>query len=441
MGSTSHQHLIPHDTRADIDRSLEAQLADPLWGLSRQLLLGEFEAESGGRPAQIETVWSSTPVAVAELGDELFELEPGRPMESLVEAEDDLGTPPAWDPSALEYRFSVHAGSSELRANGYDGRDLDWYHFERVQHPATDPDRGDELVQRSIPSRLTWRGLPHPSWWRFEEGGVHFVPERDPLPNALSVLLPEFAFLDANDWYVVPVEGVAGALQRVHSVRMVDSFGFVTQLDPGIGRRPGETWRAFTLSEADPTRPADGALLFCPDTAASLQQGDVVEELLFVRDEAANQAWAVELAYQDPATGKRVDRRDEEARRLPPPTQAAAGQPGDLPRFRLRSELAAHWIPYVPRRVAPDDPSNAQIYFRRGRTLAGASRAQPQFRTKLVDESWRVLEESLPRTGLRLQRIWHFARHNDGTPLFWTARRKSFQPNEHSAGIELDYLT
>ena len=40
----------------------------------------------------------------------------------------------------------------------------------------------------------------------------------------------------------------------------------------GIGRRPGETWRVFTLSEADPARPADGALLICPDTAARLQR-------------------------------------------------------------------------------------------------------------------------------------------------------------------------
>ncbi len=434
------QQLIPQDVRADIDTSLEARLADPLWGLSRQLLLGEFEAESGGRPAQVETSWSSTRVSSAELGDRRVQLAPGRPLESVIEAEDDHGDAAAWDPAALEYRFSVHAGQNELRAKDYEGRDLDWYHFERVQHADVGEQQEEELVQRSIPTRLSWRGLPHPSWWRFEEGGVHFVPERDPLPNALSALLPEFAFLDANDWYVIPVEGVAGALQRIQSVRMVDSFGIVTRLEPGIGRRPGESWRVFTLTEADASRASDEALLLCPDIAASLQQGDVVEELLFVRDEAANQAWAVELAYQDPATGARVDRRDEEARRLPAPHQGAAAAPQGLPSFRLRSELAAHWIPYVPRRVAPDDPDNAQLYFRRGRTLADASHARPQFRTKLVAESWRVLEESLPRTGLRLQRVWRFARHNDGSPLLWLARRKDFHPREHSAGIELDYL-
>jgi hypothetical protein len=440
MGRTLNQLLIPQDVSADIERALEAQLADPLWGLSRQLLLGEFEAEAGGRPAQLETTWAASPVGRAVLGESVVALEPGRPLESVVEAEDEGGSSPAWNAEALEYRFAVEAGPDRLQAHAYDGRDLDWYHFERGDSPDSVTVAVDELVQRSIPGRLTWRGLPHPSWWRFEEGGIRFVPERDPLPNALSVLLPEFAFLDANDWYTVPVEGTAGTLQRVRSVRIIDSFGHTTELGPAIGRRPGESWRIFTLSDADPAALPDGTLLFCPDLAANPQQGDTLEEVLFVRDEVANQAWAVELAYQDPDTGTRVDRRDEEAVRLPAPAPPLPDAAMGPPRYQLRSTLAAHWIPYVPRRLSLDDPDNAQIYFRRGRTLPEASHAQPQHRTRLVAESWRLLEETLPRTGLRVQRLWRFARHSDGTPLFWVARRKDAHPHEHSAGIEQDYL-
>jgi hypothetical protein len=360
-------------------------------------------------------------------------------MDSVVEAEIGGSSSPAWNSEDLEYRFSVDAGTEQLKARDYEGRDLDWYHFERAEAPEPAPGEVTELVQRSIPRRLTLGGLPHPSFWRFEEGGISFVPERDPLPNALSVLLPEFAFLDANDWYVVPLEGLAGTVQRVTSVRMVDTFGHVTDLAAGIGNQPGDGWRIFTIDHAETAAMPDGALLLCPDVAANPQQGAVLEEVLFVRDEGANQVWAVEIAYQDLATGRRVDRRDEEAGRLGPPASAPASGT-DLPQYRLRSELAAHWIPYVARRLRPADPDDAQIYFRRGRTLPDASQAQPQYRTRLVAESWRLREESLPPTGLRVQRLWRFARRSDGTGLFWVARRKLFSPQEHSAGIDFDYL-
>src|SRR5262249_39460168 len=152
-----------------------------------------------------------------------------------------------WNAESLEYRFSVQAGSRRLDARGYDGRALDWYHFEMAAERGREGGAAPKHVQRAIPGRLAWRGMPHPSWWRVEEGGIFFVPESDPLPNALSVLLPEFAFLDSNDWYVVPLEGEAGTLQRVESVRVVDSFGVTTELQPAIGRRDGETWQVFTL--------------------------------------------------------------------------------------------------------------------------------------------------------------------------------------------------
>ena len=267
MAFTLNQHLIPLDVSADINESLEAPVADPLWTLSRQLLMGEFEAEAGGRPVQLESTWTVSPISRARIGEQTVDLEPGRPMESVVEAESNASTSPAWNSEDLEYQFSVEAGNDQLNARDYEGRDLDWYHFERTEAPEPAPGEVTELVQRSIPRRLTLRGLPHPSFWRFEEGGVAFVPERDPMPNALSVLLPEFAFLDANDWFVVPLEGVAGAVQRVKSVRMVDSFGHVTDLAAGIGRQPGDVWRVFTIDHAtdgSPTAPFCSARTWPP---------------------------------------------------------------------------------------------------------------------------------------------------------------------------------
>ena len=97
MAFTLNQHLIPLDVSADINESLEAPVADPLWTLSRQLLMGEFEAEAGGRPVQLESTWTVSPISRARIGEQTVDLEPGRPMESVVEAESSASSSTAWN--------------------------------------------------------------------------------------------------------------------------------------------------------------------------------------------------------------------------------------------------------------------------------------------------------------------------------------------------------
>jgi hypothetical protein len=99
--------------------------------------------------------------------------------------------------------------------------------------------------------------------------------------------------------------------------------------------------------------------------------------------------------------------------------------------------VGRHWIPYLPRRIAG---AGAQIYLRRGRTDEHATASEPQYRSAVVGESWRLEEHEVPRTGIRVRRGWRFARGFDGRPHFWIGRRKEPVSGERTAAVEFDFL-
>ena len=71
----------------------------------------------------------------------------------------------------------------------------------------------------------------------------------------------------------------------------------------------------FTLTERDPGASAADVsdLLFLPPVAAQLITSEPVEDVLLLRDEMANLAWAVERRYEG-ETGNAVERIEENAR-------------------------------------------------------------------------------------------------------------------------------
>ena len=87
----------------------------------------------------------------------------------------------------------------------------------------------------------------------------------------------------------------------------------------------------------------DGLLI--PPGAVAVQDGPAIEEVLFLRDEMANMAWAVERAVQGPsgAARDRARERDE-----PPPPEPGPVQRAQLD-YLLQTGLPARWIPYLPR--------------------------------------------------------------------------------------------
>lgn len=433
------QQLHASNVSVSIGEALEARTKDPLWFLARQWQSGEFAAENGGRPAYLSLSWREHPLTRVTIEGKAQELNLDQPLEYVVERESGTGESPAWRSAALEYVFEAETPSHHFRAEEYPGRRLDWYHFD-FAGPRRAPAAPPVQSRRITPTQIHVRGAPHPRWWRLEESDAYLDSPVDPEPNALSTLLPEFFYLDVNNWYVSPLPARAGTVREMTDVTIVDSFGIATRLPPAFGGGEKEPWRIFApdLAEGTKAKRLDGSFLFMPNVALDVLHNDDVEDVRFLRDEEANLVWAYEHRYrlEDGTVVVNGDRRraDEGAEE----SEEEAGSA--LPRFVLRSETEPQWIPYVPRQTSPRGEINGEMYLRRARSVEAATPASPQHRTRIVAESWRINEEEVPRSGVRVRRISRFARGSDGNPYFWIGREKETGRRMVHPDLRFDYL-
>lgn len=427
------QQLTCSNISVNIGEAMEARTSDALWFLARQWQTGEFAAENGGRPAYLSFEWQDHPLVSAKVGQASRAITPDQPLESLVEPEGATGESPAWRSAALEYAFAVESDSHTLQAQEYPGRNLDWYHFDVAKPkiaaaPATQ-------VRRMTPTQLYVRGAPHPRWWRFEDTDAAFDAGVDPEPNVLSMLLPEFFYLDINNWYLAPLPATTGTIREMTMVTVVDSFEVTNTLNPVSGGSD-KTWRVFTLDPAEGQASAafDGHHLFMPNVALDVLHNDDIEDVRFLRDEEANLVWANEHRYQL-ADGTAVVNGETGG-----PAMLSAPTGDGLPRFVLRSDTEPHQVPYVPRFISPQSVTDGEIYLRRARSLESATQANPQYRSRIVSETWRLNEEEVPRSGVRVRRIERFARGSDGKGYFWIGRQKETGRAMVHPDLRFDYL-
>lgn len=428
------QQLIAYNTSANIGDALAARIKDPLWFLARQWQTGEFEAENGGRPGTLSIVSQELAIDSVDRAGTIEAVPSATPLDFAVEREDDQGASPVWKSEALEYGFGAKGDGVELVAREYHGRSLDWYHFDvaKRETPETAPVRTET---RMVPTALTFRGAPHPRWWRFEDGDAYFDSPQDPEPNVLSMLLPEFFYLDINNWYLTPLMQTAGTIREIARLTVVDSFGIATDVGPSTGAGDPE-WAMFSLAPAAADSPNDGggAFLYVPNIALDVLDNDDVEEVLFTRDEESNLVWASERLVTL-GDGTRIRNGDDAVA-----AEAELPDADPRPQFRLRSDVPGHFVPYVPRFLALS-ASSGEIYLRRGRTVEQATLEAPQYRSRVVSESWRLDEAEIPRSGVRVRRTHRYARGSDGTGYFWIGRDKQTAPRSRAPGLRFDYLT
>ena len=103
------QRLHASNISPDISESLEARTKDPLWFLSRQWQFGEFEAETGGAPAQVSISSLEYPIELFKPGldPDLDSQKMSRPvdlaapLEAVIEPEEKDGINPAWNLSLI----------------------------------------------------------------------------------------------------------------------------------------------------------------------------------------------------------------------------------------------------------------------------------------------------------------------------------------------------
>ena len=309
------------------------------------------------------------------------------------------------------------------------------------------------VTRTVIPGEVRYPGMPNPRWWAFEDGRTDFGAVTLDTTDLVKLLFLEFALVYSNDWFLLPCDLDAGALAQVDGVVFTDVFGQRTWIEPA-GTGADDDWQRWSMYNLDVsgTAPAAARLgLFLPPNAPDTVQGPPVEDVLMVRDEAANLVWGIErtvwLATGAPLPGAEAARETLAYReRLQRPGAPAESPTSAAPiAYEVMSTVPENWIPFIPVHVAGD---NREIKLQRGampRTVGGAIiKVHP--RTTLLRpgldaaQSYFVHEEEVPRVGTRLSVTFNRTRWQDGRAVVWLGVQRATGRGEASSGLDWDRI-
>jgi hypothetical protein len=369
------------------------------------------------------------------------------------------GEESAWSADRLEYAFAlaaeVEGDRRTLLATEYGGDAIDWYHFTWHATALLAGKDGEAnasprpIAASALPVRAGFRGMPAKRFWELEDAAVD-LGAIDAGPGDLPrLLLSEFALVYGGDWFVVPLELDIGTITSIETLTVIDSFGRSTEIphheavdtpesspeDGGATRYP---WQFFHLDDdrllPDGTPPSRA--LFLPPSLPARLEGAAVEDVLFLRDEIASMAWAVERVVEG-ASGQPVDRMEawrkaQAARPAAPPAASGATLA-----YRIEAQVPDPWIPLIAsqldmnrprlRRVAmPDAAGLASPVIAKGRVLA----------PEVAD--FYLYDEEVPREGTRVARSYRLGRWIGGETVLWAGRTREVGGGEGSAGLIFD---
>jgi hypothetical protein len=270
--------------------------------------------------------------------------------------------------------------------------------------------------------------MPADRYWQFENAQVNLGMLETQPHDLARLCLTEFATIYGNDWLVVPVDVDAPALTTIRAVWYTNTFGERLRVDPqNDAGRPGR-FRMFRVTAPDGTSEVDGLLL--PPTMIAVQEGRAIEDVLFLRDEAAAMAWAVERTVQGPSG----DTRDRNAEPRPAPLQPGVGAGVDLD-YYLETRVPDNWIPLVPAAVGV-----GVVALKKGAMLNPETNTPVLARGVILRPTPLVIrDEEVPREGVRVRRVPALARNIDGSYERWIGRRVSVGRGEGSSGLGFDW--
>lgn len=344
-----------------------------------------------------------------------------------------------WDRQRMEYSFATGSAGLVLDAHEHDGGHLDWYSFVRRAPGSslgTPPaGRGPAALSRSaVPTPVTYPGMPVPRWWEMEDRQVDFGSVAAGPSELLKLVLVEFAMVYGNDWFTVMIDAMpVGSLIELATVTVTDAFGATVTISP-FGDGAGTDWRMFELANADGTTDAGHALLLL-DALPTTHESAPVEDVLMLRDELANLAWAVEKIVTS-RTGRPLNRHEDEATRRFP---AATGSAGER-RYVLQTPVPRNWIPLLPRFDTDGAGAVIRRLLARGaiREQAGGPGIPPLGRLLEPGVPLALYDEEVPRAGAQVSRLWTLGRGVDGSTHLWRGRRKGPGRGEGSSGLRFD---
>lgn len=392
---------IEPDSAGDFAAGFRAEVADPVWFLGRQWQMGEHQGEDAASPVRAtlkctteEITHDSTETRLDPRdvpAEALIEGEPGDwwtvsrrirvgrdlrtrypgvtgpemlldpatlqlpyskllgPLydgkaiwDALDEKPADLlaiipqDHPRTWAPSRLAYHKTFTSGSSSLAAVEHTGGEVDWWTIDAMPGPAQPP--GAQRTLQRLPTRLSYRGSPHPRWWQIENAEVDLGGHPPDRTHLGTLLLIELVTSHADDWFLVPVAATIGTTVTIDEMAVVDAF------DRRVILQPPSDWSIFRTAGLQSNQ-----LVLFPTTSVPLV-GPVRERVEFAVDQDANVAWAIERIR----SGRHLIDHLVESSTATEPNESATVVAGGRHSYRYRPAvgLRQHWYPYVIRTLA-----------------------------------------------------------------------------------------
>jgi hypothetical protein len=354
----------------------------------------------------------------------------------------------SWDPARLEYTASASVAGSPaagvtLSVHPLRSGALDWTSFDVVagegegEGEAPAPEPPERLALSLLPIQVRFRGMPNARFWDFESSTLDFgrlTPDRQDLAK---LLVMDFMLVHGNDWFVAPLPMPAGRVCRVDTLVVQDVFGGATPVpradvaSSAASTPPTERWTMFSTTAASGGRSVADFFVLAPSAGPAYQAGAPLEDVRFIRDEMANMVWAVEHTLEGSAGGPLDGGERDQALQTAPPVSAPLPPPGAPPlRYRLQTRVPGHWIPFVPVLL---DAQRGSIVLERAAMLRPDPQGGPA-----QGAGYRIFEEEVTRSGVRVLRVPIRGRLVDGTTRLWIARRKLAGRGEGSSGLEFD---
>ena len=290
----------------------------------------------------------------------------------------------AWNARRLEYALSVGTRLSAspqddmtLSATEIDGP-IDWSSFD-VTAQASLTTAADQsfstIVEATIPAPVSFPGAPAPRFWEMEDARIAYglVPVG---PTDLAhLMMIEYASTYGNDWFMVPLTLPVGSVTRVDSLVVTDTFGVRNLVRPiGDPNLPVPFFSMWQMAQKAAASFSSGApkpvvnRFFLPPTLMRTIDSLPLEDVLFMRDEMANLAWAIERTVESPI--EQPAQRYEASDALAPSDDLLKGS---LPRYLLSSTVPPNWIPLLPVQVPnplqPNTPGQILSRLKRGAVL------------------------------------------------------------------------
>ena len=373
-----------------------------------------------------------------------------------------LGITDTWRPDRMEYGFSIAAPGPDketvLAAAELDTGTLDWHDFDLLASgevtgaagvslgavPADLPGGETSIVYAGVPKPVRFRGMPGDSWWHFDDGSIDFGSVTAPVESLTTSVMVEFAMRYGNDHFQIPVQLPVGSVLRVDSLVVVDTFGEVLLVNPvAVVDGAAGPFRLFEHSVPVPGMPRDPLFVLFPALGGVIE-GTPIEEVHFLRDDAAELVWAVEHTALG-ANGLPADRTADALAHFTPLTPTPNSTTA-LPvrRYLLRSDVEANWFPFLVTPAAASQLVMADVPPLNttqptpvpwGRILAPFA---PVPGTPGPRPGMLLPAEEVSPAGVQVRRAWRYARWSDGRQLSWVGRRVRPGTGPGASGLTFD---